>query len=287
VTATGDARDYFQYFGAVAGDPSKGYYSFDLGSWHIIALNTNCSKVGGCAAGSAQETWLRADLQTHPTSCTMAFMHYPRYSTVAPYSSLTALWQALYDNNAEIVLAAHDHHYERFGPRDANGNADQARGIVEFIVGTGGKQPNQSFGGMDTPLATGTAPGVVKLTLNSSSYDWQFVPTTGYSYNDFGSRSCHGSTASGSNGPIIGFTGNDSASGPGSNGPQVAAESEIAQRMQDAIAAHVTWLSIATVLALITLVSGAAISSDPRMILRRIRPLDRRRVTPMFERIGG
>jgi hypothetical protein len=195
VTATGDGSDYFEYFGSVAGDPNKGYYSFDLGAWHIVALNSNCSKVGGCAAGSPQEKWLRADLQANSSPCTLAFMHYPRFSSVAPFSSLTALWQALYDNHAEIVLAAHDHHYERYGPRDAAGNANTNHGLVEFIVGTGGKQPDQAFGTLDSPLARGSVPGVLKLTLSGSGYSWAFVPVPGFTFNDSGSGSCHGGSA--------------------------------------------------------------------------------------------
>ncbi|MER3403856.1 MAG: hypothetical protein C4289_00660 [Chloroflexota bacterium] len=193
-----NAQDYFAYFGPVAGDPAKGYYSFNLGAWHLVALNSNCSQVGGCAAGSAQERWLRADLQANASQCTLAFMHYPRFSTVAPYTSMQALWQALYDNGAEIVLAAHDHHYERYDPRTPAGAADPTWGIREFIVGTGGKQPNQSFGTMDQPAAKGTVPGVLKLTLRATGYDWQFVPITGYTYNDSGSGTCHGAPSSAS-----------------------------------------------------------------------------------------
>jgi mannose-6-phosphate isomerase-like protein (cupin superfamily) len=187
-----NAQDYFAYFGPVAGDPAKGYYSFNLGAWHLVALNSNCSQVGGCAAGSAQERWLRADLQANASQCTLAFMHYPRFSTVAPYTSMQALWQALYDYGAEIVLAAHDHHYERYDPCNPAGGADPTWGIREFIVGTGGKQPNQSFGTMDQPVAKGTVPGVLKLTLRATGYDWQFVPISGYTYNDSGSGTCHG-----------------------------------------------------------------------------------------------
>jgi hypothetical protein len=160
-----------------------------------VALNSNCSKVGGCAAGSPQEKWLRADLQANSSPCTLAFMHYPRFSSVAPFSSLTDLWQALYDNHAEIVLAAHDHHYERYGPRDAAGNANTNHGLVEFIVGTGGKQPDQAFGTLDSPLAKGSVPGVLKLTLSGSGYSWAFVPVPGFTYNDSGSGSCHGPSA--------------------------------------------------------------------------------------------
>ena len=145
-TNKGDAADYFAYFGSVAGDPSKGYYSFNLGAWHIIALNSNCSKVGNCNPGSPEETWLRQDLASHPAACTLAFMHYPRFSTVATYPNLIPLWQALYDYNAEIVLAAHDHHYERYGPRDANGNADSSRDSLSSLLEQVASSPTSRSG---------------------------------------------------------------------------------------------------------------------------------------------
>lgn len=187
-----NARDYFNYFGPVAGDPSKGYYSFDLGAWHLISLNSNCAFVGGCGAGSAQEQWLRADLAAHPNTCTLAFMHYPRFSSVAPFTSMQPFWQALYDAGAEVVLTAHDHHYERYGPRTPSGANDPAFGISEIMVGTGGKQPNQGFGTKDTPLVKGTTMGVLEMTLRPTSYDWRFVPVAGQTWTDTGSGTCHG-----------------------------------------------------------------------------------------------
>ena len=122
---SGSAADYYRYFGAAAGDPAKGYYSYDLGGWHLVALNSNCSFVGGCGAGSPQEQWLRADLAAHPASCTLAYWHHPRFSSGAHGSdaTYTAFWQALYDANAEVVLVGHDHDYERFAPQTSERRA--------------------------------------------------------------------------------------------------------------------------------------------------------------------
>ena len=139
--STAGASGYFGYFGAAAGDPQKGYYSYDLGSWHIISLNSNCSDVGGCDAGSPQEQWLRADLALRSTACTLAYWHHPRFSSGTAHGSdarTQALWQALYDFHADVVLNGHEHNYERFAPQAPTGAADPANGIREFVVGTGG-----------------------------------------------------------------------------------------------------------------------------------------------------
>ncbi|MFI5126212.1 MAG: metallophosphoesterase family protein, partial [Candidatus Acidiferrales bacterium] len=132
---------YFDYFGAAAGDPKRGYYSYDLGAWHIIALNGECKDVGGCQAGSSEEQWLRQDLQSHSAACTLAYWHEPRFSSGAAHGNdadFIAFWQDLYNARATIVLNGHDHDYERFAPQDPDGKADPARGIREFVVGTGG-----------------------------------------------------------------------------------------------------------------------------------------------------
>src|SRR5206468_10877660 len=124
------------------GDPAKGYYSYELGAWHIVVINSNCAQVGGCQAGSPQERWLRADLAAHPAACTLAYWHHPRFSSGSNHGSSSALqpiWQALYDANADVVLSGHEHNYERFAPQDPAGRADAGRGIREFVVGTGGK----------------------------------------------------------------------------------------------------------------------------------------------------
>lgn len=193
---TPGAEGYFDYFGDRAGPRGKGYYSFDLGAWHIIALNsTLCDEAfGGCGPGSDQEQWLRADLAANPATCTLAFWHAPRFSSGhyrGSSNDTEPLWQALYEARAELVLSGHAQHYERFARQDAKGNYD-SRGMRQFIVGTGGQQvhpvdepePN-SVGGNNTTL------GVLKLTLHARSYDWQFVPLPkSGDYTDSGSAAC-------------------------------------------------------------------------------------------------
>ncbi len=191
---TSGAAGYFSYFGTAAGDPKKGYYSFEVGSWHIIALNSNCSQVGGCGVGSAQETWLKADLAAHPTACTLAYWHHPRYSSGqhGSFTAMTAIWQALYNANAELVLAGHDHDYERFAPQDAKGVKDTARGIRQFVVGTGGKNHYPVGAAIaNSEVRNDTTYGVLKLTLSSNSYSWQFVPEAGQTFSDSGTNNCH------------------------------------------------------------------------------------------------
>ncbi len=189
---TAGASGYYDYFGAAAGDKTKGYYSYDIGAWHFIALNSNCSQVGGCGSGSPQEQWLKADLAAHPNMCTLAYWHHPRFSSGEHGSSTSydAFWKDLYTAGAEIVLNGHDHDYERFAPQNPGGAADP-NGIQEFVVGTGGKnhytftaiQPNSAVRNSDTY-------GVLKLTLHATSYDWQFVPEAGKTFSDSGTRNC-------------------------------------------------------------------------------------------------
>jgi acid phosphatase type 7 len=185
---------YFGYFGAAAGEPGKGWYSYDIGAWHLIALNSNCKFVS-CGSSSAQVQWLRADLAAHPARCTLAYWHHPRFTsgTNSPgSSSVTPLYQALYDHGADVVLVGHDHHYERFGPQSPSGGRDLARGIRQFLVGTGGR----GFHPINTALPNSEVRnnvtyGVLKLTLRAASYDWQFVPEAGKSFSDAGSQACH------------------------------------------------------------------------------------------------
>jgi len=191
---TPGASAYFDYFGAAAGDPNRGYYSYDLGAWHIVVLNSNCDQVGGCGAGSPQEQWLRADLTAHPTACSLAYWHAPRYSSGIIHGSsraMATIWQVLYDYGAEVVLTGHEHHYERFARQDANGVADPQRGIREFVLGMGGNS-HYAFG---TPIANSEVRnsdtfGVLKLTLHATSYDWQFIPEAGKILTDAGSENC-------------------------------------------------------------------------------------------------
>jgi len=191
---TEGAAGYYEYFGAAAGSPRKGYYSFDLGRWHLIALNSNCSEIGGCGAGSRQERWLRADLAAHRSAaCTLAYWHHPRFSSGehGSDSTYTAFWQALYDGNADLVLVGHDHDYERFAPQTPSGALDRARGIREFVVGSGGKslrtfptvRPNSEARDVSSL-------GILELTLGVNEYRWRFRPAVG-SFTDAGAGSCH------------------------------------------------------------------------------------------------
>jgi len=189
------ADGYFTYFGAAAGDRSKGYYSFNLGGWHIIALNGNCGFVGGCASGSKQERWLKADLASHPAGCTLAYWHQPRFSSATHHSDATYadLWRDLYAAHADVVLGGHDHDYERFAPQTPDGASDPQAGIREFVVGTGGRS-HSIFLRVEKnseSRAAGTF-GVLFLSLHSHGYDWRFTPIAGYLFSDSGSGACHG-----------------------------------------------------------------------------------------------
>jgi acid phosphatase type 7 len=194
---TGHGAGYFNYFGTsfpnVSGHPEKGYYSYNLGAWHIVALNSECSHTDGCLAGSVQERWLASDLAANGSACTLAYWHKPRFASSNNGGSADygAFWNDLYADGAEIVLNGHVHIYERFAPQTPSQVAS-ANGIREFIVGTGGK----STGGLST-----TAPnsqvrqkgtfGVLKLSLHPSSYDWQFLAEPGDPFTDSGSGTCH------------------------------------------------------------------------------------------------
>ncbi len=191
---TEDAAGYFAYFGAAAGDPRRGYYSYDLGAWHVVVVNSNCGAVG-CAAGGEQEQWLRADLAAHPVACTLAYWHHPRFSSGAGHGSaaeMGPIWTALYELGADVVLAGHDHNYERFDPLDARGALDPERGIRSFVVGTGGR----SHYGFRAPLRGSVVRnsdtfGVLALTLRPADYDWKFLPISGWTFTDAGSGTCH------------------------------------------------------------------------------------------------
>jgi len=190
------AAYYFSYFGAAAGDPKTGYYSYELGDWHIIALNSECKEVGGCNAGSPQEKWLRTDLATHPAACKLAYFHKPLFSSGSAHGDdleIQPLWQALYDASADVVVNGHDHDYERFAPQTPDAAPDPKRGIREFVVGTGGKN-HRPFGTPrpNSEIRNADAFGVLKLTLKPAGYDWQFVPEAGKTFNDSGNGDCHG-----------------------------------------------------------------------------------------------
>ena len=191
----GGAKGYFTYFGDAATplEPGctkecKGYYSFDVGTWHIVALNSEIAN----DPGSEQEQWLRADLAAHPSVCTLAYWHVPRFTSGRTGNGrASGLWNALYDYGADIVLSGHEHNYERFAPQDQSGQYAPDRGVRQFVVGTGGDtlrdykfiQPNSEVRNSETW-------GVLKLTLHPDSYDWEFVPIAGQTFTDIGSAPC-------------------------------------------------------------------------------------------------
>ncbi len=183
--------DYYSYFGARAGPDKRGYYSFEVGSWHVISLNSNIDM----ARGSAQEVWLRADLAaSRSKKCTLVYWHHPRFSSSSthgddPRSSDT--WRTLYEFNADVVLVGHDHTYERFAPQTPDGLVDPSRGIRQFVIGTGGAalydfgtpKPNSEVRGAGSF-------GVVRFVLGDGKYSWEFLPASGSNFTDRGEASC-------------------------------------------------------------------------------------------------
>lgn len=189
---TAGAGPYFDYFGDTAGEPGKGWYSFDLGEWHVIALNSNCDDVR-CDAGSEQERWLRADLEASDARCTLAFWHAPRFSSGAKHGGtrdVQDLWQALHEHDVDVVLASHEHLYERTAPLDARGRVDDENGIRQFVVGTGGGnfyELGERIEGSEAAIVE-TA-GLLRMTLHPTGYDWAFV-AVGDGDTDEGSADC-------------------------------------------------------------------------------------------------
>jgi len=190
------ATYYFQYFGAAAGEAGKGYYSYELGSWHIVVLNSECDQVGGCGAGSAQEKWLRDDLAAHPVACTLAYFHKPLFSSGGQHGNdltVKPLWDALYRGGADVVVSGHDHDYERFAPQTPEAKADGARGIREFVAGTGGKNHRrfELLAHANSEVRNADTFGVLKLMLGPGKYAWEFVPVDGAAFRDSGEGTCH------------------------------------------------------------------------------------------------
>lgn len=186
---TEGASGYYAYFGAQAGDPTKGYYSYDLGDWHVVALNSNVPM----AAGAPQEQWLRADLAASRRPCLLAYWHAPRFSSSVHGNALETgpLWQALYDARADVILGGHDHSYERFARQTPAGAADSVHGIREFVVGTGGASHyGQGMRQPNSERFDSTTFGVLKLTLGSADYAWEFVPVAGGTFRDAGKDRC-------------------------------------------------------------------------------------------------
>ena len=187
---TSGASGYFGYFGAVAGSPDAGYYSYDLGTWHIVVINSNIAR----DARSPQYAWLEQDLAAHRGANILAYWHHPRYSSGenGDNVSMDPIWDLLCDAHTDVVIVGHDHDYERFAPINKDGQQDDTSGIREFVVGTGGAshdnlrhvEPNSEIRNFDTF-------GVLKLTLHAHSYDWQFIPVAGQTFTDSGSAPTH------------------------------------------------------------------------------------------------
>jgi hypothetical protein len=203
----GYACGYFDYFNGVgalngqAGERGKGYYAFDVGTWRLYALNSNCGREGApsCEPGSDQWNWLKADLDAHPQSCALMYMHHPlftsdtrEFDTPEIRAQIRPLWQVFYDHGGDLVLTGHSHFYERYAPQTPDGAADPQRGIRQIIVGTGGRgfykpgtvEPNSE-------VRDGRTIGVLALTLHRGSYSWRFLHEAGRKFTDWGAARCH------------------------------------------------------------------------------------------------
>ena len=195
------ASGYCTYFGAAAHCNSNGtqagagFYSWDIGAWHVVVINSNCTAVGGCDVGSAQYAWLQRDLAAHPAACTLAYWHHPRFSSGHDGSNtfMQPIWKLFYDNGGDVVLSGHSHDYERFAPMDGTGSLNRSDGMRQFVVGTGGAFFT-GFGSAapNSEVRNNTTFGVLALTLHATSYDWRFVPEAGKTFTDAGSQSCRG-----------------------------------------------------------------------------------------------
>ena len=190
---TKNAQGYYQYYGSRAHDPTKGYYSYDLGNWHLIALNSNCQEVGGCGPNSPQEKWLLDDLATHKNLCTIAYWHHPLFSsgTHGNYLELSTFWQDLYQAKVELVLVGHDHLYERFARQNPDEKLDPQAGIREIVIGTGGKN-HYGFGNIkpNSQVRNADTYGVLKLNLAKNSYSWEFLASEDGKFTDKGTETC-------------------------------------------------------------------------------------------------
>lgn len=189
---TTDAAGYFGYFGARAGEPRKGYYSYDLGAWHVVVLNSNCSYVK-CDAESAQVAWLKQDLADHPRRCTLAYWHAPRFSSDRGGDAryVEPFYQALYDANADLILSGNSHNYERFVALTPKGEPDPVRGIRQFVVGTGGASLRERATYHVHSEVFAEEHGIMELTLEEDGYRWRFVAVPGSGFTDVGADSCH------------------------------------------------------------------------------------------------
>ena len=179
---------YFAYFGDRAGLPGLGYYSYALGAWHVVSLNSEIE----AGIGSPQYEWLKADLAATDGACTLAMWHRPLFSSGPSGGSrrMRDAWRLLQRHGADVALSGHDHDYERFAPQDADGHASPD-GLRAFVVGTGGftLYPRTTVAANSEVWNSHTR-GVLKLTLRSDGYDWEFIPVDGQHFRDSGSGAC-------------------------------------------------------------------------------------------------
>lgn len=188
------AAAYFAYFGRNAGPPGLGYYSYEVGPWHVVVLNSICVQIGGCGVSSAQTAWLRSDLKAHRRHCTIAYAHYPRFSGGfdGPHPTMDPIFRVLYQEGVELFLAGHAHNYERFLPQDPDTRFDPARGVTQIVVGTGGKQLTlKGRDAANSAVFNNDTYGVLKVTLRTRGYEWRFIPVAGGSLSDSGAARCH------------------------------------------------------------------------------------------------
>ncbi len=191
---TRGAAGYFSYFGSAAGQRGEGWYAYDAGTWRVYLLNSNCADVGGCDAGSAQERWLRRDLAANPRACVLAMWHHPLFSSGEHGNDpiTRQLWQDLYDAGADLILNGHDHTYERFAPQTPAGRLDPDRGIVEMVVGTGGRSHYPFAIIRDNSLVRDNMTwGVLRLALSEGGWSFEFLPVADETFTDSGSGTCH------------------------------------------------------------------------------------------------
>jgi hypothetical protein len=188
-----DGQSYYEYFGERAGPPGKGYYSFDLGDWHIVALNSNCDHVS-CRDNSRQVQWLQDDLSANSSKCTLAYWHDPMTGSANSdiYYGVSAFWEVLYENNAEVILNGDHHIFEVFAPQDPNLKTDPERGLTQFIVGTGGAShyPLVSIK-PNSLIRDNTSFGVIKFQLFNDHYEWEFIPVQPDGFSVRGEGECH------------------------------------------------------------------------------------------------
>lgn len=186
---TPGAAAYYEYFGARAGPAGGGYYSYTLGPWFVLALNSEVP----LGDGSGQLQWVRGQLMANPTACTLVYWHRPLFSSGrnGPNRDMLDLWRVLYSADVDVVINAHDHMYERFAPQTPEGQPDPVKGIRQFTVGTGGAAPYPVVGLMANSEVTASVWGVASFTLRSDGYAWEFIPAEGYAFRDAGSGRCH------------------------------------------------------------------------------------------------